>query len=116
MEMDMGTAGSTHKTLLARRRGAGWRGMMVVGIFGWAAGCGDPCRDLSLKVCDCKLTPALVQQCISRVNTQAAQRKGKAGSAAASTCAAKIDGCSCEKLIAGDGSACGLSREDLASP
>ncbi len=80
------------------------------------AACGNPCRELSLKVCDCKPTQALRQACIARVRARAAAASGDAQAADQKSCAARLEQCSCAALAAGNLQACGLSNEDLAAP
>ncbi len=74
------------------------------------AACGDPCRELALKVCDCPATAELRKQCSDRVAALSGQQ-GNSDAAAAQRCAGLLKGCSCAALRAGNLQACGLSTE-----
>jgi hypothetical protein len=78
-------------------------------------GCGDPCRDLALKICGCGATAEARKTCTSQVQARAGQRQKDASAqqeqAGRDRCASLIDGCSCAALQVGNLQACGLSVE-----
>ena len=80
-----------------------------------SAACGDPCKDLALKICDCAATADARKTCISQVQARAGQRHKDANTqqeqAGRDRCASLFDGCSCDALKAGNLQACGLSVE-----
>jgi len=71
--------------------------------------CGNPCEDLGKKVCSCQTTAAAEAACVQRVKDEA--KRTPITSTNKELCAEVIDGCSCEKLAAGDFKACGLATE-----
>jgi hypothetical protein len=80
-----------------------------------SSACGDPCKDLALKICDCAATAEARKTCTSQVQARAGQRHKDANTeqeqAGRDRCANLIDGCSCDALKAGNLQACGLSVE-----
>jgi len=72
------------------------------------AGCGDPCNDLSKKVCKCKPTQVEQQACTQTIDTSS--RPG-ASDAEKDHCSELLDTCTCDALKKGDLAACGLAEE-----
>lgn len=88
-------------------------------------GCGNPCRDLSEKICQCLPTAERRTQCVSQINVLAGQwnsnpnspshAAGDQEAAGQRRCMQLLETCTCDKLQAGDLAACGLANES-ASP
>ena len=72
-------------------------------------GCGNPCIDLSKKICRCEESESLERACIQRVNAEVGQRK--ASEEEILVCADLLDGCTCDKLAQKDWAACGMALE-----
>ena len=75
-----------------------------------AAGCGDPCVDLSHKICRCEPNDIEQRACMQRVDNDAATRK--TNEKQRNECNQLIDTCSCSKLAEGDLAACGLAQPE----
>ena len=72
------------------------------------AGCGDPCTDLSKRICKCKPTAIEQQACTQSISDST---RTTATSAEQEICSNLLDSCTCQKLKAGDLAACGLAEE-----
>jgi hypothetical protein len=85
------------------------RGLTVLFLLALLlAGCGDPCTDLSKKICKCKPTAMEQQSCTQAISDST---RSTATKAEQETCSNLLDTCSCDKLEHGDLAACGLSEE-----
>jgi hypothetical protein len=82
--------------------------LMLVLSAALLAACGDPCTDLSKKICKCKPTEIEQQACIQAISDSS---RPTATSDQQGVCADIMDGCTCKKLKAGDLAACGLAEE-----
>jgi hypothetical protein len=69
--------------------------------------CGDPCVDLSKKVCSCERTAAEQQACSQRVDNDTVEATNKQKD----VCTEHLDTCSCEALARGELTACGLAHD-----
>lgn len=83
--------------------------LWLVTLAGFA--CGDPCRDLSEKVCRCESTESAQQSCLRRLDAEAASRS--INDEQAQQCQDILDAkqCSCDALGRGELQACGLAYE-----
>jgi hypothetical protein len=71
-------------------------------------GCGDPCTDLSKKICKCKSTETEQQACTQALGDST---RPTATTTEQERCSQLLDTCTCKKLKAGDLAACGLAEE-----
>ena len=90
----------------------------VAAVAMWAAslvGCGNPCRELSEKVCNCQPTDGQRRECLRRVGTRAGQYQPnpdrQVEAAADENCAKVLEQFSCTALASGNLKACGLSLQ-----
>ncbi len=74
------------------------------------AGCGGNCKALAQKVCNCNSTTTTQrEQCAATASNEASRAEPTPEEE--STCAALIDGCSCDNLNTPEGkTACGMAR------
>lgn len=81
----------------------------------WLAACGDPCRDLSEKICRCERTDVERRNCLARVSNLASQRQSSSNKTeeqeGRNRCVDLFQGCTCAVLAQGGLQACGLSTE-----
>lgn len=75
-----------------------------------AVACGDPCVDLSKKICRCEKSDALQQACLQNVDDQAGTLE--ASDAENERCSELLDTCTCAKLADGKLEACGLTEPE----
>jgi len=73
----------------------------------------DPCRDLAEKICDCKeSTEEDRRRCRAELNVAKGHRYfGKAQDL--KICEDALKNCSCEELIKGQSTRCGLERDNI---
>lgn len=74
----------------------------------WA--CEDACVALSKKICRCEATEAQQRACIQRVDSEASQQPSPT-TEELEACQQFLDSCTCDKLEAGQFTACGLARQ-----
>jgi hypothetical protein len=82
--------------------------LAIVVAFLAATGCGDPCVDLSKKICRCEKSELLQQACLQRVEDSSSTLE--ATDEQNDRCSELMDGCTCTKLEDGDLAACGLTE------
>lgn len=116
----MHTAFAKQHPFRARRR------LFAVVALSWGMlACGNPCRDLSEKICGCMTSYDARQSCNTRIGTLDTQFNTdpaspsyitpNAAAAGQSRCAQLLESCTCTALQNGDYQACGLARE-VAGP
>jgi hypothetical protein len=78
--------------------------------------CGNDCKDLANKICDCQPTLAQQQRCQNAVD--AANSNANLSDKQQDCCKAILDAdtCTCSRLEAGDFAACGLTNETSLFP
>ncbi len=86
--------------------------IIVLGVgfatIGMTLGC-DPCRELGEKICHCHESELEVQKCIADLN-EARSHTMFEKSGSVSKCEDVLKNCSCSEIMAGNMSACGLTR------
>jgi hypothetical protein len=71
--------------------------------------CGDPCVDLSKKICKCEPSDTEQQACMQLVDVES--KNVEANDKQKDQCADLLDSCTCDKLADGDLAACGLAHD-----
>ena len=88
---------------------------LLVALAVLAAACGSACKDLANKVCRCQPTEAKKERC--RINIDAAARNFNLSDEQENRCQKIINSgsCTCDAVLAGDLSACGLSFDPMSA-